>query len=92
VDLLVNKVLRSLGRVELEPEGTMLDLINRAEKRGFIDKAAILREMKEVRNMITHDYAGARMEEILDYCRTQKPVFDTICNRVTAYAERLLRA
>jgi ABC-type phosphate/phosphonate transport system ATPase subunit len=30
VDLLVNKVLRSLDRVELKSEGTLLDVVNRA--------------------------------------------------------------
>jgi hypothetical protein len=40
VDLLVNKLLRSLDRVELKPEGTLLDVVNRAEKRGFIKRAA----------------------------------------------------
>lgn len=35
-DFLVNKVLRSLDRYELEPEGTVIDVINRAEKRGVI--------------------------------------------------------
>jgi hypothetical protein len=33
VDLLVNKVLRSLDRVELKADGTLLDVVNRAEKR-----------------------------------------------------------
>ena len=52
VDLLVNKVLRSLDRVELKPEGTLLDVVNRAEKRGFVNRSEELREMKDVRNMI----------------------------------------
>ena|ERR1017187_3010487 len=52
VDLLVNKVLRSLDRVELKSEGTLLDVVNRAEKRGFVGQAEELREMKDVRNMI----------------------------------------
>src|SRR5438445_799438 len=39
VDLLVNKVLRSLDRVELTPEGSMLDVVNRAEKHGFVGRA-----------------------------------------------------
>lgn len=52
VDLLVNKVLRSLDRMELKPEGTLLDVVNRAEKRGFVARAAELREMKDVRNII----------------------------------------
>ena len=90
VDLLVNKVLRSLDRVELKPEGTLLDVVNRAEKRGFVNRSEELREMKDVRNMIAHDYAGAKAAEIFAYCREQKPVFDGICERVSAHASRIL--
>jgi uncharacterized protein YutE (UPF0331/DUF86 family) len=92
VDLLVNKVLRSLDRLELNPEGTLLDIIHRAEKRGLVGRAEELREMKDVRNMIAHDYAGARAAEIFAYCREQKPVFDGICDRVATQAEQILSA
>jgi uncharacterized protein YutE (UPF0331/DUF86 family) len=92
VDLLVNKTLRCLDRVELKPEGTLLDVVNRAEKRGFINHASELREMKDVRNIIAHDYAGARIAEIFAYCREQKPVADAICDRVCAYAGPILSA
>jgi uncharacterized protein YutE (UPF0331/DUF86 family) len=91
-DLLVNKVLRSLDRMELNPEGTLLDVINRAEKRGLVGRAEELREMKDVRNMIAHDYAGARAAEIFAYCREQKPVFDGICERVVAQTRQILTA
>jgi uncharacterized protein YutE (UPF0331/DUF86 family) len=91
VDLLVNKVLRSLDRVEMQPEGTLLDVVNRAEKRGFVTRAQELREMKDVRNIIAHDYAGAKAAEIFSYCREQKPVFDAICDAVAAYAEKALK-
>jgi uncharacterized protein YutE (UPF0331/DUF86 family) len=90
VDLLVNKVLRSLDRVELKPPGTLLDTVNRAEQRAFIDRADTLREMKDVRNMIAHDYAGANAGEIAAYCREQKPVFDATCDRVAVYVRQLL--
>ena len=90
VDLLVNKVLRSLDRVELRTEGTLLDVVNRAEKHGFVSHAAELREMKDVRNIIAHDYAGTKAAEIFTYCREQKPVFDAICERVTGHAGRVL--
>jgi len=92
VDLLVNQVLRSLDRVELTTEGTLLDAVNRAEKRGFVAQAEVLREMKDVRNIIAHDYAGAKAAEIFAYCREQKPVFDDICRRVTDYAGHILSA
>ena len=88
VDLLVNKVLRSLDRMELLSPGTLLDVVNRAEKRGFILRAADLREMKDVRNIIAHDYAGAKTSEIFAYCREQMPVLDSVCDRVAEYASR----
>lgn len=90
VDLLVNKVLRSLDRVELKPEGTLLDVVNGAEKRGFIKRAADLREMKDVRNIIAHDYAGARAAEVFAYCREQKPVLDAVCVQAAGYAGNIL--
>ena len=92
VDLLVNKVLRSLDRMELNPEGTLLDIINRAEKRGLVRRAEELGEMKDVRNMIAHDYAGAKAAEIFAYCREQKTVFDDICQRVVIHAQKILSA
>ena len=89
VDLLVNKVLRSLDRAELLPQGTLLDVVNRAEKRGFVARATELREMKDVRNIIAHDYAGAKAAEIFAYCREQKRALDAICDRVTAHGSRI---
>ena len=90
MDLLVNKVLRGLDRVELNPDGSLLDIINRAEKRGLIAHADELRQMKVVRNMIAHDYAGAQAAEILAFCKEQKPIFDGICERVVAHAKQIL--
>jgi hypothetical protein len=89
VDLLVNKVLRGLDRVELKPPGTLLDVVNGAEQRGFVGSAATLREMKAVRNEVTHDYAGARLPELFFYCRERKPDLDAICDRVRDYVSRL---
>jgi uncharacterized protein with HEPN domain len=48
--------------------------------------------MKDVRNMIAHDYAGAKAAEIFAWCREQKPVFDAICDHVDAYARQLVSA
>lgn len=91
VDLLVNKVLRSLDRMELENEGTLLDVVNRAEKRGFVNHADELREMKSIRNMIAHDYAGAKAGEIFNYCLKQKSAFDAISDKAAAYAAAQLK-
>ena len=92
VDLLVNKVLRGLDRVELKPTGTLLDVVNGAEQRGFVASAATLREMKMVRDEVAHDiYAVAtlalsslemkmvRNEVAHDYAGTRLPVVLAFC-------------
>lgn len=89
VDLLVNKVLRSLDLVELQPRGTLLDVVNGAERRGFVESAGALREFKAVRNEVAHDYAAHRLPEIFAYCRSRKASLDTICTRAEAYVRRL---
>jgi hypothetical protein len=90
VDLLVNKVLRAMDRLELLPQGSLLDVINRAEKRLLVESSVTLREMKEVRNIIAHDYTGEKTSELLLYCSEQKLVLDEICNKTDAYAKQLL--
>jgi hypothetical protein len=75
--------------VELKPPGTLLDLVQGAEQRGFVASAAVLRELKDVRNEVAHDHAGARLPELFAFCRARKPELDGICDRVRVYAGRL---
>ena len=91
VDLLVNKVLRGLDRVELKPSGTLLDVIHSAEQRGLVEQAGALREMKALRNEVAHDYAGARLPEVFTFCRERKAALDGICNRASDYARKLAK-
>jgi uncharacterized protein YutE (UPF0331/DUF86 family) len=88
VDLLVNKVLRGIDRVELRPSGTLLDVINSAEQRGLVERAEALREMKAMRNEVAHDYAGQRLPEVFAFCRERKVLLDAICDRATEHARR----
>ena len=92
VDLLTNKVLRALFAHELEPAETVLDRFNLAEKRGFVASAGELRTLKEHRNRIAHDYAGAGLETIFDFCRTTQVQLDAICERVAGHARQILSA
>ena len=87
VDLLINKVLRNLDRVELKPHGTLLDVVNGAEQRGLVESAGALRELKAVRNEVAHDYAASRLPEIFAYCRSRKAGLDAMCVRTEAYLE-----
>jgi uncharacterized protein YutE (UPF0331/DUF86 family) len=79
-----------LDRFEFYDAGTLLDVANRAEKRGLIDTVDWLRELKDMRNQIAHDYAGARLPEILVYCRDELPRLLDTCQRIQTYGRSLL--
>ncbi len=55
VDILINKLFRAVDRFELMDVGTLIDTLNRAEKRGIVS-AETGRELKELRNLIVHEY------------------------------------
>ncbi len=90
VDLMSKRVLRAMDQFEMYEAGTLLDVANRAEKRGLIESVDWLRELKDTRNRISHDYAGDRLPEILAYCQEELPRLLTTCRRIMDYGERLL--
>ncbi len=63
VDFLIHKVFKSLDKVELEESGTLIDVINRAHKRNIIDEPNEVRELKELRNEIVHEYSKTDITE-----------------------------
>lgn len=70
MDILLNKVLRSLGILELEEPLRKLDVVIRAEKRGLVEDYNTLIEMKDLRNELAHEYIEEtlkfRLEEVLE--------------------------
>ena len=72
-DLLVQRLFRTVDQVELVDEGTVLDRLNRAEKRGIIPSAAEWRELRELRNAIVHDYLIESSDRVLKDALLQSP-------------------
>lgn len=90
IDLMTKRVLRAIDTFEMHETGTLLDVANRAEKRGLIDSVDWLRELKDTRNRISHDYAGNRLPEVLTYCLAEMPRLLTACERIRNYGASLL--
>jgi hypothetical protein len=84
-DMLIQKIWRSLFLVELEEDGTILDRINKAEKKGLIENAQKFRSLRELRDEIAHEY---RLEDIKklykDILASTPELFDAV-NRLHQY-------
>lgn len=63
-DILIQKIFRLIDILELETQGSVIDRINRAEKRGLISSAEIFKQIRRLRNHIAHEYVPTAIEEI----------------------------
>jgi len=89
-DMLVNKVLRSIDTVELEDIGTIIDIMNRAEKRGIVSSAELLHTIKDLRNNIVHEYKIAEITRFFADVKKYTPLLLDIIKKVNEYCARYL--
>ncbi|WP_024787142.1 MULTISPECIES: hypothetical protein [unclassified Lebetimonas] len=88
VDILINRVLRSLDLVELEDINKKLDIVIRAEKRGFVDNYELLIEMKNLRNELVNEYIEEELEEIFIEILEYTPKLFDIINKTLDYIKK----
>jgi len=88
IDLIVRKVLRTIDLAEFEQPGTLIDTVNRAERRGLIDNVNTLRTMTDLRNEIAHDYIKAELVEAFENILHLTPQVIALAKRIKDYAGR----
>ena len=89
-DMLVNKVLRSIDTVESEDIGTIIDIMNRAEKRGIVESAELLHTIKDLRNHIVHEYQISEIAGFFGDVVKYTPVLLDIIENVNKYCAKYL--
>ena len=87
-DFLINKVYRAIDKAELETSGTVIDTINRAAKRGLIESANQLKEIKELRNEISHEYASRDLKDIFEATLAYVPQLFDYCEKAKEYCQK----
>lgn len=87
-DILVQKVYRSIDVVEFESGGTMIDVVNRAEKRGLVDSVDDVRVIRDLRNSIAHEYLKESLVEIFQDTLKLTPKLITLVERARVYCRR----
>ena len=92
IDVILNKVFRSIDAVELEDGGTLLDVVNRAEKRGIIDSAERVRDLKDLRNDIVHEYETDDLRSVFRQTLIATPELFRLVEKTEGYCQRFTRA
>jgi|GEM_PF-326914 len=90
VDILTQRVFRSIDVVEFMPAGsTFIDRINRAEKRGHIQSTYTWKEIREIRNQIVHEYAVHHILALLQDAYAHVPEILESVNRLGRYKKEV---
>ena len=91
MDFLIRKIFRTIDAYEFENQGTLVDVVNNAHKRGLFEDIDELRIMKDIRNTIAHEYIEDDLvnvfDEVLEY--TQKLI--EIINSTLIYIENKIK-
>ena len=88
-DLLINKVLRSLDAVEYIDRGTVIDAANNAEKREIADSKD-LRKMKDLRNLIAHEYVTENIVRFFGNVLDFTPLLQTAIEKLNRYCSKYI--
>jgi uncharacterized protein YutE (UPF0331/DUF86 family) len=91
-DILIQKFLRLIDEIDLENSGTVRDRINRAEKKGAIDSAESMIEIRVLRNQIAHEYLPEEVLSIFRKVLEVTPVLIRECELAKKYALKLLNS
>ncbi|MCF7970153.1 MAG: hypothetical protein K9L22_03180 [Methylococcaceae bacterium] len=88
IDFLVRKVFRCLDDVEFENQGTLIDVVNHAHKRGLFEDIELIRQIKDIRNEIVHEYLDEALQSVFaDVLITMPDLIMIACNTLE-YVQR----
>ena len=87
-DLLIQKLLKTIERLDRDTPGTVRDRILQAEKKGIIKSAAKVLEIRDVCNTIAHDYDGISFNEIVLFVMQNTPLLLQILQSVSLYSKK----
>lgn len=90
IDFLVRKIFRTLDAYEFEDQGTLIDVVNHAHKRGLFEDVEQLRVMKDLRNTIVHEYIEDELKELFEEVMHYTKELIKIMQTTRSYIEKTL--
>ena len=87
LDLLTQKLLRTIDKIELTDDGSVLDRVNRFKKRGVLREEINYGIIKDIRNQIVHEYFIDESDQIVQDVLKYSPIVIEIYERSKAYCK-----
>ena len=88
IDFLVRKIFRSIDAVEFENQGTLIDTVNHAHKRGLFENIETIRQIKDLRNEISHEYIDDALQDLFEDIIKLTPFLIQIAEATLQYTQQ----
>ncbi|HZX21874.1 MAG TPA: hypothetical protein VFF25_05740 [Clostridia bacterium] len=89
-DMLIQKIFRLIDIIELERPGSVIDRINSAEKRGLISSSEAFKDIRYLRNDISHEYIPTAIEQMFEKVLELTPYIIDSVERVKKYSKAII--
>ena len=90
VDIFLKRSYRTLDVYLFEEGGTFLDVLNKAEKRGLLHSLDEIRIIKDIRNLIAHEYAQSHFAKIISDIFLFSPNLLLLVEKFEHYCQKIL--
>ncbi len=87
-DLLIQKIFKTIEQLDASAPGTIRDRILQAEKKGIVSDADTILEIRNVRNIIAHEYESLDIKEMFLFVFRHAPVLISVLSNAKEYAEK----
>ena len=87
LDFLTQKLLRTIDRIELTDDGSVLDRINRFKKRKVLRDDVNYALLKDLRNQIVHEYIIDETDRVVIEVLNFTPLITEMLTKAKAYCQ-----
>lgn len=90
-DIFIQKILRLIDELDAEtqvPPPTPMDRMNRAEKKGVVESAEKLIEIRKLRNTIAHEYIPEAIKGIFKSVLNGTPYLLSCITQLQSYCKK----
>ena len=88
LDFLTQKLLRTIDRIELTDDGSVLDRINRFKKPNILRDEVNYAILKDLRNQIVHEYIIDETDRVVVEVLNLAPLIEEMLTKARAYCEK----
>ena len=87
-DLLIQKLFKTIDQLDASTPGTVRDRILMAEKKGLLENADTLLEIRNVRNTIAHEYESSDVREMFLFVFRHSDLLIEVLKKAKIYSSK----